>query len=225
MCRVPQAFINNDDRDRSVYRYSLRMGYEIRPDIDAFVQPEAQRRDYDNKPDDDGVIRDSREKRIAVGLQGALTGSTYVEILGGNIHREYDDPRLDNDVLPWFEGRLVWNPSGLTTFTLNGLREFDETTIAGAAETISTRVGLRVDHELRRNLLLYVNSFVESEKYSGIDRTDDTVQVSLGARYLVNRSFQIALDARQRSRDSNAINKQDIDFTNNSVMVSFRAHR
>ncbi len=219
------GFINNDDRDRIRFRYRLRAGFEVRPDLDTFLQTEIDRRDYYIKPDDDGVNRDSKEFRVAAGIQGALTGSTYAEVLGGYTKRDYDDRQLPDNDMPWFEGRVVWNPSGLTTFTFSGLRSFDETTIDLAAEATSTRVGLRVDHELRRNLLLHVDSFFETNKYDGIDRSDDNYGIGLGARYLVNRNLQIAIEARQRDRDSTARDKANIAFTDNRIMLSVRAHR
>lgn len=219
------GIVNNDDRDRSITDFSIRAAYEVQAGIDVFLRADSGANDYEATLDDNGVNRDSDYRSVAIGLQGALGGSTYAEAFVGYTERKYDDNTLTDIDSPWYEGRLVWNISGLTTLTIEGSREVHETTFNMASGYTATRFGIIADHELLRNLLLHASVYDQTDDYIGINREDDNTLFVVGARYLMNRYFQLSLELRQRERDSLAANGGGDDFTTRTVSLSVRAQR
>lgn len=217
--------INNDDRDRTETTYSFRTGYEVRPGIDLLLRADVSTHDYDDDRDDNGVDRSADSTTIAAGVRGALTGALYAEAFAGNVEHNYDDPALDAIDSPWYEARLVWNVSGLTTLAIEGSRDIRETTLNLASGYTATRLGVTVDHELLRNLLLHAGAHRQTDEYSGIVRDDDNFGISLGARYLVNRTFQLGLEFRQLDRDSSVAAGVPDDYMIRTILFTIRSQR
>jgi uncharacterized protein (PEP-CTERM system associated) len=82
-----------------------------------------------------------------------------------------------------------------------------------------TGVGARVDHELRRNIILGADATYEMGEFEGTSREDDTLALGADITYLVNRNLRLVLDYDYDQRDSNA---PGADFTTNSVILSLR---
>lgn len=217
--------LNNDDRDRTETRYTMRAGYQVQPDVDVLIRIDAGANDYDGQFDAGEANRSADSRTAALGIRGALTGALYAEIFAGYIDYDYDDVAFTSIDSSWYEARVVWNPSGLTSVTLDGARGIEETTLDGASGYMATRLALTVDHELLRNLLLHAEARLQRDSYSGIDREDDNTWLLFGIRYLANRNIRLELDFRQRQRDSAVAAGSPDDFTNRSFMFSIRFQR
>ena len=63
----------------------------------------------------------------------------------------------------------------------------NETTQSGASSVQDTGVGLQVDHELLRNLILSASADYDRSEFDDIGRTDDTIALGADAKYLLNR--------------------------------------
>jgi hypothetical protein len=87
--------INNDDRDRSQYLARARVGYEVSPRLDGFVEGTVDARRYDETPDDIGRDRDSEGYSLRAGADIDLTGIVFGELSAGYSRRKYDDDELD----------------------------------------------------------------------------------------------------------------------------------
>ena len=220
-----QGVLDNDYRDRTITTTTLRTGYEVNPDLDVFLQVNQADRDYDAEFDDLGFNRDSDSLNYGVGVAGSLTGTTFARVLIGYAERGYHDPNLVDIDTPWFDAQLMWNISNLTSVTLAADRDIRETTFDESSGYIVTNYSLRVDHELRRNLLLLANINTSTHDYKGIQRNDDIFGFNLGARYLVNRSLQIALQIRRRERESNSDDIVPDDFSKLEYSLTFRIQR
>lgn len=217
--------VNNDDRDRTNSDVSIRAGYEVQPGFDVFVRADRGENDYDAAVDDNGVNRDSENSSLAIGLRGAVSGSTYLEAFVGYTEHDYDTGTLADVDSPWYDGRLVWNVSGLTTLTLEARRDVRQTTFNMASGYTATRVGISADHELLRNLLLHASVYTQKDDYIGIDRDDENTLIAISARYLMNRHFQVSLEFRERERDSLVGGSNADDFSTGTVLLSIRAQR
>ena len=195
--------INNDDRDRISTIAELRLAYAINDRLDFVLQGRSDDRAYDLPPGDPRVDKSSDGYVVGVGLAGALSGKLFSDVIIGTTSRKYDSPTLvDTDSELWYSARLIWNPSGLTSVTLMANRDVEETIVDGASGRIASLYDFRIDHELRRNVLLYTVFTTGTRDYQGIDRKDEVQRFGLGARYMVNRNFQIDLDLRSTNRDS-----------------------
>ena len=205
------GIVNNDDRDRTHDTVSGRLGYEIRSQLEVSLRAEADRRDYDVAFDDNGFERSSEGVKAALGVEAALTGASYVDLYAGYAEREYDDTRLNTLDTAWFGGRLVWNPTGITTVTVEGQRAIEETTFDGSPGYVATRLGVGIDHELRRNVLLHASAYTQTNDYEQVDREDDVRYFRAGATYMVNRYLWLVGEYSYRERDVSPDDTRDYD--------------
>lgn len=195
------APLDQDYRDRKVYRLAARTEYLFAADSAAFVQASFRRTLYDQRT---AALTDrtSRELRLVGGLVTDVTPVVRIAAGVGYAIRRYDQPGLRSlkDVVA--DVRADWNVTPLTTFSLTGRRGLEEAIIPGAAGYVATNVGTRVDHELLRNLLLNLTVEHERDSFKGVARRDRFDRVGFGATYTMWRNVQLSplVDhARRRS--------------------------
>jgi hypothetical protein len=203
--------INQHDRDRIVYAVAPRISYEIVPGYHAFTRLSGNGRDYVQKFDAQGFQRSSKGWEADVGTAIDLTHVVNGEVYAGYLSQYYDDARLSNNYDIAFGGNLLWNITQITSLRATAARTVEETTqfatVNGvnvdASGYLQSAVRLSVEHELLRNVLL--SSYVDyiNSDYKGINRTDDQVDVNIGARYLINRNLSASADITYTNRSSN----------------------
>lgn len=207
---------NQDDRDRNEYEGSVRLGYEIVPQYEAFVKTTLNKRSYISSVDDNGVNRDSSGYVVDGGVRIDLTGKAFGDVFAGYRSQNYDDPTLRNISGADFGADLTWNVTSLTTAKLNITRSTEESTQSGASGYIATGYGISVDHELLRNLLIGGGASYTTNDYKGINRNDDYTRFGLYSRYLMNRYLYLSLGYDHAKRDSNVSGS---DYDDNKFMV------
>jgi len=189
-----------DFRDHSVTRVSGRAEYELSPDNAVFGQATYRRTTYDirNVPND----RTSDEWRIGVGAIADITSLIRVAGAVGYFRRTYANPIFAPIGDISVDMRADYYLSPLTTISGVFTRQVEEATVTGSSGYLSTRTGLRIDHELMRNLIPY--AFVDrfSEDYKGIDRKDQRWRIGVGAQYRPSRSWRVDFDLGYFTRDS-----------------------
>lgn len=184
---VAGAPLNQDYRDRKVYRASTRAEYLFAADSSAFVQMTYRRTRYDVRTS--GLTdRTSREYRIVAGFVSDVTPVIRAAAGIGYANRRYDQPgiRPVRDLVA--DVRVDWNVTALTTVSFAGRRGIEEAIEPNAAGYVATKVGIRADHELLRNLLLDLGVDRERDKFKGIARNDRLTRVSAGASYTMSRN-------------------------------------
>lgn len=205
---------SNDFRDRDELEGTLRLGYEIVPEYEAFVRGTYFERDYDLTS-----TRNSTGYEAVVGTAIDLTGVTTGELFAGYRSQNLDGVAFETIEGAQYGGEITWNASGLTTVNVLVERTIEETTLAGASGFFATHAGLSVDHELLRNLLLGADVNFTARKYEGITRDDDDTEVGLNAKYLLNRHLYITASYDFTSRNSNAPLE---DFTKNVYFIQIQ---
>ena len=123
-----------------------------------------------------------------------LTGSLYLQYL----NQDYDDPSF-NDVDGFGIGaQLNWTPTELTDINFRFENRPRETTLAGTSGYFSQLYEVRVQHELRRNILLNGRFSYKDNTYQTNDDAVSNLQgtkitrVGLGLNYLFNRNFYLS---------------------------------
>jgi hypothetical protein len=214
-------FKNNlqDYRDRKETAGSVRVEYALSPDTRLVGQVGANKRRYDlNTP----FASDSTGSDVLFGINSSLTHLINGEILVGYTEQKYDDPNVGKVDGFAVRGRVEWLPTQLTTVTFTGSREVDDTGVLGADGVLTTREGVRVDHELLRNVLLTGGVSVAQADYKGvIDRSDDWVDADVGATYLMNRHVGIEATYYYSDYSSDGANAGR-NYNVNRFMVSLK---
>jgi hypothetical protein len=203
-------FIDNRDRDRTQDMASLRLEYRIMPQRSAFLALETNTVDYDLAADAAGFDRASDGFRIQGGMSfditGVLSGSIWLE----HLEQDYDDPRFGTADDNGFGMQLEWSPTRLTRISLRSERAAQETTQPFSSGYIHTLYSVRLQHELRRYLLLHARASYSDSDYSlvpgapgGSLANTETRRAGLGLSYLFNRRFHVTGGFSLDKRDAN----------------------
>jgi hypothetical protein len=217
------ATINNDDRDRYEMETSLRVGYEVVPNYEAFVRGGYLKRTYDDLSDA-GLNRDNDGYEIVAGISVDFGGITFGDFFAGYRTQDYEDSALEGVSGPSVGGEITWNVTPLTTIIGTLTRTVEESTSSDGAGNFAsgrflTSANVRAQHELRRNLLIGANIGYDNDDYEGIDRTDDTIRFGINANYMMYRNLYLRGGYSVRSKDSDL----GTDYVENLVFVRLQA--
>lgn len=208
------GIIDQDDRDRKVYLEALRLGYDVSPDTNLYIEGSLNQRDYDEEPPVVAVDRNSDGYAVVAGSEFRLSNLAQGKAFIGYQEQTYDSPLFPKIDGLDYGASVEWYVTGLTTVTFDAASTVEETTTAGASGYLAQTVDLRVDHELMRNLLLNGNVGYGKDDYEGVSRTDDIIRAGLGLDYLMNRNFSVGVAYDYTDRDSDLAGS---DYKRNQV--------
>jgi hypothetical protein len=209
-----------NDRDVNEYTGLLRVGYNVSPRINTFVEGlyNVERRDVHR--DSDGFERDNNGWGARTGVDVNFTDLLFGEAFVGYVTQYYDDSAFDTESGVNYGLNLTWLPTLLTTVTLTGGSEFEPTTNEDASSNFESTVGLRVDHELLRNVLIGAEGGYVRSDFSNANRTDNRFDAGADVTYLINRHFSVGAAYGFSTRNSD--DEQD-EFDSNVFTVRVRA--
>ncbi|MEM7767817.1 MAG: outer membrane beta-barrel protein [Pseudomonadota bacterium] len=216
-------------RSNTLSRVGGQVAYAVLPDVAVYAEAEVNQRDYDElTPLAGGTIladRDSDGYRLEVGADFELPNLLRGDVAVGYLEETRDDPSfVDFDGLS-LDATLNWFPSRLTTVTFAAGRRTVDVGVVAAGAALETDGGVRVDHELRRNILLFGRAEYRNRAFDDITldgggtRDDDTWLAGFGATYKINKRFH--LDAAYDLFDRSS-NLEPVEFTRNAFTVTLR---
>jgi hypothetical protein len=193
--------VSQADRDRSVANFVGNAEYGITPDFSVFGRVIYSDSDYDLEGPQI-ASRDSQETGVMGGASFDLTA-----LVRGAVGVGYSKRNYESAVYPDIDGlnlraKVEYLPTPLTTLTAFAARSVEDSTIIGSGGYFATRGELRVDHELRRFILLHGDAGYEEDAFKGADRTDKIFDATIGGTYLVSSSVGLSADVVYVSRDS-----------------------
>ncbi len=127
-------------------------------------------------------------------MTGVLTGDLYLQY----ISQDYDDPRFKKVTGFGIGANLDWTPTELTSVSIKFANTPQETTQQFTSGYYSSLYSARIQHELRRNILLNARlSYTDNDyEYDGTSTNSllDTqvTRAGLGLSYLINRNFYLS---------------------------------
>lgn len=189
--------IDQDHRDRAVSRLSARADYAVTPALALFVQAATNRRDYRRAEG-----RDSAGVEALVGVDFELGALVRAQVAAGHVRQAFDHPGVSDIEGLVASARVEWFPTPLTTVTLTGGQTVEEAERVGAAGALTRRLGVAVDHELLRNLILSARLGWRGQVFNDVDRKDRRFTAAVEAVYLINRRYGVSLTASRESRSS-----------------------
>ncbi|MBX6323935.1 MAG: outer membrane beta-barrel protein, partial [Rhodospirillaceae bacterium] len=211
--------IDNDDRDRYEAEGTLRVGYEIVPDYETYVQGSYNMRDYQRALDDNGFNRDSHGFAADAGVEVDFGGILFGDFFVGYRQQEYSDPAFDTIDGLDAGATLTWNVTPLTTVVGTVKRSIGETIQSGSAGYTGTELDLSIDHELLRNLILGLDVTYINRDYDGIDRSDDVYQAGIDANYMMNRNIYVTASYQYTDRRSTV---GDAEYSQHIALVGLK---
>ncbi len=205
------SIINNDDRDRWQYTGGFRLGYEITPRLEPYLQVAFDNRRYDIKVDDLDYSRDSQGQRYLAGLRWNAPRQIKLDAFVGWLLQDYNDPRL-KDISDAVAGVAVqWAATDKTTVSAHLDRTVEETTVTltpspglvlVSSSFLNTYGSAGVEHRFNNKLSARLNGSVSHVAYQGIPRTDDYYGATIGATYRIHRNLFLDLSYTDRKLSS-----------------------
>jgi hypothetical protein len=170
------------------------------------VEPFVNRRDARLAVDRTGVDRDLTTYGAQLGVQLDVA-DRWTGALGiGRFRSNPDDPSLDSYGGFSMSGNLVWSPDARTRLILNGFSGDVATVRVGATGRIDTRIGLKLEQEIRHNLLAFAGIGWQQSRFRGTNpNTLESVPVSAEVEWLANRNFSLFGLVRHENRRADLI--------------------
>lgn len=194
-------------RDNEETSLRGRLDAELSPRLGLMVQATVDERDYDASLP---VNYDSEGQAYLVGVtlnSDLMRGEFAV----GQFTREYAGLTNSFDGVA-VSGRVEWYVTQLTTVTVDARRDADDQIGATSGEPyITEEYGLRVDHELLRNVILTGSARFGNRDYETIARTDDYLEWQVGADYLLNRNAAVRFRYEHDEVDSPAYRDYEVN--------------
>jgi hypothetical protein len=170
--------------------------YVLDPDVAVVAHIIGNERHFLN-PDVDPVSnapidRDSAGIEGTIGVNLSLTHLIRGEVLVGYLDQSYQDTNLYRPVIgPSAHVKLLYLPTGLTTFSITVDRKVNDAQDPVATSFLSTATKIEVDHELYRNIIVTGAVKYEQDKYAGINRQDLILDGQASVNYLLDRRYSL----------------------------------
>jgi hypothetical protein len=205
--------VNQSYRDLDSYGARLRVGHDVGPSAQVYVEGGYERRDYKLS------TFDSDSYRLVGGLSGNITPLIHGDVYVGYQQRDYD-LTVVRSVDDWtYGGALTWFVSPLLTAGLYGERTINESTFGAVGSFIQSRIGTRIDYEAMRNVILTGRVGYEWDDYAAVKRNDEVVAAGVTSTFLINRNASLALDYRFTNRTSSF---SELEYSRNVVGATLR---
>ncbi len=185
------AVANNHQRDYEEHLASLRTSYEFSPRLSVYADAGLGQRVFSLKRDDSGFVQGSESWLGALGVRIEL--SSNLSLLGrfGYTRIAPDEASYGDLQGVVYDARLIWLPTRLTTLTLDGKTEFEETTQSGSPGSLNRSVSMGLDQFWTHRLSTKFTAGYEVRDYAGISQISKELRLGLGATYLLSRSWAI----------------------------------
>lgn len=192
-----------------------RTGYEFSPKSSVFVESAYGWRDYhDNVFDNEGY-------RVLAGIQAEASRVLRGEISGGWMsYRGSHEASVGGIETYNYRARAYWEPTPLMLVMLFGGRDVGVSTEGGKSLSVTSDIGVKVDYELLRNLLLSGRFGFQNTDYRSTARHDNQYKGEFLAEYLLDRNWSVLASYAYTNFISTAA---DLDYDKHVVSVGLRA--
>lgn len=216
------AEIDNGDRDMNDYSLYTSVGMAEEAVFAPYVYSNLRSIDYDRNIDNDGYNRDAFEYEGGVGSIVNLSRVTRASFNVGYLGRDMDDTRFEDISALTYGLNLIWEPSTLAAFKLQGRRTIGESTIENAGASIDSNIDLSMEYEMFVNFILAPRAGYTFIEYEGVDKEVVRKSAGLDATYKMNRNVWANASYRYTDQtESGSVNDFD-EYTNNIYFLSLK---
>jgi hypothetical protein len=213
---------NNEFRERDDWTLAGQVGFALTPKIDLFAE---YKRIGINYPGNGAL--DSEESHVTVGVEWAVTEKTSGLAKAGYNTKDLTGNAPDDDDLD-LELQLSYQFSRKTKFSLRGLRQLNETDVAGTSHRLTYQAGAGMDYQLTGKITTGLDLSWMQDRYHGAltigpqtaEREDDYLQAAVSINWKVQRWLTVGCGYALADRDSNF---DSFDYTSNTAYLSFSA--
>ena len=233
---------NQQFRDRNEYIVMGQVGWALTRDASVFLRGTYNLRDHEIDGQGlgaGGLNRDSTGWALLAGVDFDISNLLRGNLAVGYMEQEFDDTLLPNgggtlagtsiDGVS-VDGGLEWFPSEMTTIGLSARRAIRDSQLFESVGYTAEEFGVRVDHELRRNIVLSASVTAGRDEYEGIDLDYDRIEYGVGGTYFINRNLRANLNFTHESQEaSDFLVNGNLgfarEFERNQVLLTLTAQR
>jgi len=182
-------------RDRTEYDESLRLGYDLFPDLSIFVQPGINQRRYLNTTNSADQQRDSDGQLVSFGATWTTAETTKLETTVGYQNQVYQSTGATSSLTYGLSGS--WNGYAPLTLRPTISRSISESALANFSSIVSTTYGIDFNYLIHDAWTGVGGVSVTTADYPAIpgsgatSRTDSLYRVQLGLLYALRPQIQI----------------------------------
>lgn len=210
-----------DFRTSTTNYVTARGAFAISPAVAVFLQGRTADIEYDTVQVG-FPSRDATQTNLQGGFDFELAAPFRGSIAIGYVQQDNDSPlRPDTDGLS-ADARLLWFPTELTTVTFTANRGVYDPGFADSSSALYSTYGAHVDHELRRNIILFGGFSAGKREYefvSTANRSDDLFNADAGVAWKVNPHARVEAAYTFSKQDSDGLNT---DVDNNTFAIKLR---
>lgn len=179
--------LNSRDLDRKRYQAGLRADYAITADLAVLLSGTIGKIDYN--PPVNGITADrtATKAELLAGLSFEFTDLLRGEVAVGYINQNFRSGDIRDFSGLGGRAQIEYFPTRLTTVVFEASRTLQDAGNPLAPSYRRTRVGLRVDHELYRYVVVSAFGDYESDRFQLPSRTERRPHFGLSGQYLLNR--------------------------------------
>jgi hypothetical protein len=179
--------LNSRDLDRKRYQAGLRADYAITADLAVLVNGTLGRIDYN--PAANAIVPDrtATKAELLAGLSFEFTDLLRGEVAVGYISQNFRSGGIRDFSGLGGRAQIEYFPTRLTTVVFEASRSLQDAGNPLAPSYRRTRVGLRVDHELYRYVVVSAFADYETDRFQLPSRTERRPHAGVSGQYLVNR--------------------------------------
>lgn len=217
--------IDNSDQDRTQWSLYTSVGMRDDAFFAPFVYSDITTVGYDKKTDNRGNKRSSDGYEIGAGTVFNFSDITRASLSAGYINRSFDDARFSDESGLTYGLNLVWEPSTLASFQLEGKRTIDETITLNSSSSLTSTLNLTMTYELFPNVLIKPSVGYRLSEYQGIDRDVESVNAGVSMNYKLNRNLWLStsygyITQDEKGRDA-GVNEYNANTYNLSLKLQF----
>ena len=163
--------------------------------------------------------RNFNDTSVLAGVDYDLDGLFRIRALVGYESRSFSSNTYQTIQSPVAEVSLYYIPTGLTTITGTVARRIQDSSDETTAAVTTLSASLKIDHELRRNILLTAGAGISQNEYNAGGGSQTQYTANVGATYLLNRYAAVGAtyDLITRTGNTTALNLNGFSAASNFV--------
>lgn len=215
--------VDNGDRDRNEYSLYTSVGMSDEAILAPYIYTDLRSIDYDRTIDDNGFNRDAFQYEAGVGTILNISDITKMSFNVGYLNRSMEDRQFSDINAMTYGVKVMWEPSTLASFLLEGNRTVQESTLDNVSSSIDSSLRLSANYELFPNLLIQPSAGIIERDYEGANggrllTTDGTMQVL----YKMNRNIWLSMAYQYINQDEKDPSPDLESYDSNNYWVSLR---
>lgn len=210
-------FQDQDLRDRDELEGRVRLAYAVSANWAAYAEARRLQADFDPPNIFNAFDRDYDGNIFSIGSEFAIGDAVRGDLAVGWMRYSYNDPSFADIEDVSISGNVQWTLAPETTLETAVSRSLIDPGLAADIAAVETGASVRLAHGLSPRLFLIGEAGLNTYAFETIDRSDDRVEVLVGANWKLNKNLW--LESHYQVRDSASPVQA---YTDNRVLFRMR---